>query len=400
MGIQMRLRQRLHGFSARCVYLFYPLRQILKKFYLSYQPYDGPTVFPISGPLRCSCAAEVAMSSGGKYTIVRQEEEQDFQIPSTNNPSIINFLARFTPTQYPPIAIAEIPGGHVYAGGAIFSPDGTVIARDLSIDFNARANSHYLCGRPIHKSHQLEGHTLSVASWGTQSYYHWLLDELPRYLIPENLEFDQIICSRNTAINREALSALGLENKKILFLNQTKHYRCELLTVPSYVTPIGHPSPYLVEGLKSVAISLIHPQRQYPEKLFISRQTARSRRIVNEDQIFSFFEAQGYTRICLEDFSWQDQINLFYYAREIVSPHGAGLANLVFCAQKPLVVELFNAKYIHWCFWKLARLVEADYIPLSFPFMDQVDQQLKAGMLNINLGDPETYIPVLQTLKS
>jgi hypothetical protein len=376
------------------------IKKALKKIYLSFQPCDGPTLFPTRGPLRCGFASEIAYAAGGSQTIVRREDEQRFEIPTTDNPSVAKFFSNLTYSRHPPVSVTMIPGGHIYSEGAVFSPDGTILARDLSLDFSSPIDSHYLCRKPIHRSKLLKGSTLAVASWQTRSYYHWLLDELPRYLLPGIPAFDQIVCSRNTGINQEALRVLGLGNKKILPLDQAKHYKCDLLIVPSYVSPTGEPSPYLVELLTKAVQPLISKARDYPEKIFISRKAARGRKIVNEDAVFQFFKSQGYTRISLEDFSWRDQINIFYHAQEIFAPHGAGLANLVFCSKKPLVIELFNTKYLHWCFWRLATLVGAQYMPIAFPLMEPVEHNLAAGSLDINVSNPTELISLYQNLKA
>nr|WP_290226447.1 glycosyltransferase family 61 protein [Trichocoleus desertorum] len=219
-------------------------------------------------------------------------------------------------------------------------------------------------------------------------------------MLPAIPTFDQIVCSRDTAINREALHALGLGNRKILSLNQAKHYKCDLLITPSYIAPTGEPSPYLVELITEAVQPLISRAKNYPEKIFISRKLARSRRIINEDAIFQFFESQGYTRINLEDLPWRDQINIFYHAQEIFAPHGAGLANLIFCSRKPLVIELFNTKYLHWCFWRLAALVGARYLPIALPRMELVEHSLAAGNLDINVSNPAELISLYQSLRA
>ncbi len=272
------------------------------------------------------------------------------------------------------------------------------MARDLSLDYTHPFKSHYLLNRPIHRSQTLKGRVLSVASWQTHSYYHWLLDELPRYLLPNLPDYDQVVFSRETSAYRDAIKYLKLDQKPIVFLEHIKHYQCDILIVPSYVSTTGQPSPYLVERLTQAVTPLIKDSASYPEKIFISRQLAGLRRIVNEDALFQNLEPYGFTRVRLEDFPWQDQINLFYHAREIISPHGAGLANLVFCSQKPLVIELFNANYMHWCFWQLATLVGANYCPFAFPRVNKVQQILSAGALDIEISDIPSFLETYQRL--
>ena len=48
----------------------------------------------------------------------------------------------------------------------------------------------------------------------------------------------------------------------------------------------------------------------------------------------------------------------------VVAPHGAGLANLVFCEAGTRVVEFFNRAYVNGNFWRLAALRGLDYRPV------------------------------------
>jgi capsular polysaccharide biosynthesis protein len=263
----------------------------------------------------------------------------------------------------PAVSITEIPFGRVHAGGVVISPDGSAVARDLSVDFDTPFHKHFLCGRRIQRPRKLHGKTLSVNSTGSSSYYHWLIDELPKYLLVPELSFDNIICSRDTIANRTAIGILGLNKKSLIFVDdaktRNKHYSTEMLTCPSLVAPTGEPSPLLVELLSQLVAPIISRSASYPPKIYISRANAPGRRIVLEGLLVSKLEDLGYVPIHLELLSWEEQVNLFYHAREICSPHGAGLANLVFCAHSPRVIEIFNSRYTHWCFWKLSQLVGA-----------------------------------------
>ena len=66
-----------------------------------------------------------------------------------------------------------------------------------------------------------------------------------------------------------------------------------------------------------------------------------------------WLETQGLAKVHWEDLALTlaEQILAFAGARVIMSPHGAGLANLVFCRADTRVVELFNHAYFNPCFW-------------------------------------------------
>jgi hypothetical protein len=353
----------------------------------------------IEGPQRCDQVSSIANAFNGCQEQLYESSTTNFEAPETSHPELNKFFLEKRFRKIPAITITRIPGGRAYAGGVVISPDGVIVARDLSMDFGKPFSEHFLCGNRIQRPIYLKGSTLCVTSKGTASYYHWLLDELPRHLVSGNQSFDNIICSRNTAANRLALKVLGLNNVSTFYTDAPtsrllgRHFSAELLISPSYVAPSGQPSPLLIELLTSFVEPLISKSNSYPHKIFITREKARGRRLINENRIFPMFEAAGYVRIKLEDLAWEEQINLFYHAREIFAPHGAGLANLVFCSNSPLVIEVFNSQYVHWCFWKIAQLVGAQYIPIALPIEGDVDHNpAHYGRAGIQATDSEISV--------
>ena len=77
--------------------------------------------------------------------------------------------------------------------------------------------------------------------------------------------------------------------------------------------------------------------KKQTKKIWISRQNSVTRKIVNEEEVFLILK--GWTIAKLETMSFQDQQDLFSQAEVIVSPHGAGLINLLWCYPSTKVVE-------------------------------------------------------------
>jgi capsular polysaccharide biosynthesis protein len=95
--------------------------------------------------------------------------------------------------------------------------------------------------------------------------------------------------------------------------------------------------------------------------LVVSRRQARTRQIVNEDDLIAALGPLAPTCVALEECSLARQIDLFRRARLIVAPHGAGLTNIAFARPDATVIELFGATYRNPCFEKLARVVGCGY---------------------------------------
>jgi hypothetical protein len=98
-----------------------------------------------------------------------------------------------------------------------------------------------------------------------------------------------------------------------------------------------------------------------PGRIYITRRDTGHRRVINEGQVIAELEARGFTVIALTGRTLDEQINLFRNAEIVVSPHGAGLSNVVFCEPDTRVYELLPHDYVNGCFNLQARAAGAAY---------------------------------------
>lgn len=75
-------------------------------------------------------------------------------------------------------------------------------------------------------------------------------------------------------------------------------------------------------------------------RIYISRKSVKHRRLVNEEVVENILSQKGFEIIQPQLLSASDQIKLFSEAECIVTPHGAGLTNLIYSAA-PKVIEFF-----------------------------------------------------------
>lgn len=83
----------------------------------------------------------------------------------------------------------------------------------------------------------------------------------------------------------------------------------------------------------------------FSSKVFVSRQDAPGRKMLNEHEIFALFEPLGFVRYDLSKMSLIEQAVLFRGADYVVAAHGSGLANIIFCSKQAKVVEIFQCLY-------------------------------------------------------
>jgi len=99
-------------------------------------------------------------------------------------------------------------------------------------------------------------------------------------------------------------------------------------------------------------------------KVFISRKDAPGRHMLNEDEVFALFEAQGFKRYSLSKLSVLEQAILFYGADSIVAAHGSGLTNMIFCQPGTKILEIFQHLY-DASLYNLAQDMQCEYYCLK-----------------------------------
>jgi len=91
------------------------------------------------------------------------------------------------------------------------------------------------------------------------------------------------------------------------------------------------------------AIQWIHERfsdgyKNIARKIFVSRDDAPARRLSNAEEIF--MALNGWEKVTLSAMSIHDQIKTFAEASHVISPHGAGLLNIVFSRPGTEVIEI------------------------------------------------------------
>ena len=328
-------------------------------------------------PVRCEPLAEMAARFGGSVTERGREplvHAHSYALPSRAPEELMRYFSALQTVEPGPELIARLPGGRVYGSGIVLAPDGSSLARDVSPDFGSSPYGHWLQTYDrIRPPVRIEGAVAVIAVNLGSGYAHWLLEELPRLLVLAPEERRSLIAHGGASFIDDAFAfAFGESgnplSSRVARVGRHTHFECEQLIVLGLVGRPGEPTPRVVELLSEFTAPLRRETGMTPsahgERLYITREGAARRRVTNEGALWPKLEARGFQKLRLETLSWTEQINAFAQAREIVAPHGAGLANLVFCQPGTRVVEFFNRAYVNPYFWRLAALAGLDYRPV------------------------------------
>ena len=214
---------------------------------------------------------------------------------------------------------------------------------------------------------------------GAGSYYHFLLDVLPRIFAAQDYSAKTdkkiaFVCDENLLPwMAQALYLMGAVNYQLLPYDASSGefaIRCKTL-----ISRRGHrcnewggETPY--DALSPLDAQLLREKlfiaidnynfENLPKKILISRDDAASRRMLNQ---FAVERELGpsYKTVTLSGMSLTDQIALFKNATHIISVHGGGLTNLIY-TQSAAVFEIHSSGHdIRPDFFQICAMNDSKY---------------------------------------
>jgi glycosyltransferase involved in cell wall biosynthesis len=231
------------------------------------------------------------------------------------------------------------------------------------------------------------------------NYFHWLveglltLDILSRALGPgSNLT---IPLPKSMDINavfdhRETLRAVGLGGPAVVEVAANLIKVREAIWVDSDQVQ-SMPAPYLKTFQRRIAA--LYADRRGPRnrRLLVARK-GPTRTIHNLEQVQAFLSRYHFETVYLEGMSFVDQILLFQSAEFIVSPHGAGLANLLFCEPGTKVIELMPSVEMRPFFWLISEKLDLVH---GLQFCATVGRQGFQAAISVDIGKLQALIRLL-----
>jgi capsular polysaccharide biosynthesis protein len=283
--------------------------------------------------------------------------------------------ACFTPqsplAQSPDFRLLTVPGGyfcHYPDSPLVINGQGDTAVRDFSTGYAGLLHYYDADLRQIlADAFQVNGTVIAIADDVRPiNFCHWLVDWLPRLAcLGERAGRDDTYVAvppLDAAYQWETVRLCGFAPNRVIQLRPWQSVRARHLLVPSDLRSTPHPghkaAPWLLQYLRGTVgygaflAGLNGPQRR--SKLYVSRDSAIGRRVVNEVALLAALGRAGYRVMDANKVSIVEQIAAFATASHIVAPHGAGLANIVFCDPAATLIEMFPASYGTAAYYVLA----------------------------------------------
>lgn len=217
-----------------------------------------------------------------------------------------------------------------------------------------RSGAHIFCGYP-----------------GTRNYSHFLMDIISAALVPPlnnaYANATPIISPLFYPYQRDYLNYFPELFYRALFVSGHTQIFCDEIKISSFSCRNEHhaPHPYHADVMRMLRDRMLarHPELSVdlPRKIYVSRLDSAARPLLNEADVIACAEAHGFTSLSMSGRSVAEQAALFANATHIITPHGAGATNVIFCRPGTKFLELLTDNYVQWSMRRIGSLAPMIY---------------------------------------
>jgi len=188
---------------------------------------------------------------------------------------------------------------------------------------------------------------------------------------------------------RQMIEVVNIHERQIIPLKSGHKYRVKRLVFPSDCswmpiniknnTSLDIQDFRVAEGnlryvretvMKNLKIEKCVPTR----KIFISRKSQYSGRLINEAEVSQLFGQYGYEVIYPEDLTFEQQVRVFSEAKYIAGVTGAGLTNILYCSPGTTFICIIPQKHNFYMYSTIAKMMALNPVFLDAQVLRQGDK--------------------------
>ena len=179
----------------------------------------------------------------------------------------------------------------------------------------------------------------------TRGIYHWLIDRVPHLSVidsPGAEDARLLFSNRGPSFEDATLDLAGVSPERRVRVSNPVFVR-RLLRPRVGFAGMRHwdrVSPIIEKIKMSAQVAADRHGVEPIDRLYISRRDSKRRVMVNEADVESLMADRGYSIMAFGEIPLWQQIFLASNATSIVSPHGAGLAHIIFMRDDVSVTEV------------------------------------------------------------
>ena len=188
---------------------------------------------------------------------------------------------------------------------------------------------------------------------GSWNWFHFTIEILPKLVLLNSEYTIKILVSdivKEIPSMLKILNYLNKEKFEIIFLKRGQTYKVNKIfhindfnhvQFNRFDNQIKADGTYfnweLTRQYSDLLLNEVQEINNLPTHIFLYRKNTH-RIARNQDEILEYLNDYGFKAICMEDLSFEEQVNYFGKAKFIVGISGAAWSNLIFCRNKPKAI--------------------------------------------------------------
>ena len=253
--------------------------------------------------------------------------------------------------------------------GAIFENKANPRAFLESAPFAIETLSESVRPRPVREVIKGEVTVLS-----NRSYWHWLIDDLPRFLLVHERTpaINVLVHPNSRSYVRDALKMI--KPSRVTYASVASVESIRFMSVGNVES---FPSLRDIKTLKVFAERFIPQSAEFEgAKIFVSRRFAPSR---NSRELYyeRLARESNFQILYCENISLEEQIKIFSSASIIVAANGAGFANVVWCNPGARIYEISDHTWESDCVRDLCAQLKLYYRKTHYSQIEELFEELR-----------------------
>jgi capsular polysaccharide biosynthesis protein len=162
-------------------------------------------------------------------------------------------------------------------------------------------------------------------------------------------KIDYYYFSKLNNFQKQTLKILNINKNNFINSDTYRHIKAKTLlavTHPNYFKNTffyaqSNLPEWIVKYIKKTFLKKNIKKKSKFQKIFINRNDSKKShcKFINNIEIIKFLKKRNFKILELSKLNFSNQISIFNNAKIIISPHGAGLTNLIFCRKGTKVFE-------------------------------------------------------------
>ena len=197
---------------------------------------------------------------------------------------------------------------------------------------------------PVPEKAFMKGSYCAIVKTHSSNYYHFTYEIADCVYLMEKAGYQGKYIYHDTGFSKDLLQMMGIRSDRLINIRELEPHKVYIF---EKLYDINHDGFGPMESSKKVLMEMaerikknLRKDDSYPKKIFVKR--IGSRRLLNGEETII---KNGYTIMIPEEHSLWEQMNCFYNADIVLTPHGANSTNCLYMHEGAVFAEVFSDQW-------------------------------------------------------